>query len=461
MNASKASRHLHGDSRQGCGAAIALLCLSAVADPARAVEIGLAADLGAGHTTNIEHSDHDTSATYGLLRLAAGLEAATRTFSADVAVSGTSYQFRGSEYRGYERVAGWGEIEWSPIPERFSWTVSATSGQVATDPSDSISYRAAGNGAVFSTGPVLRQPLPGSNELILRGEVTRSDFGHGYDLTSTTQRSELEFRHAATPLRSFSVGARYRDSSEELADQRSNFYVATGYVAFRSIARRSAIDIEVSADRLSSGGEASRSAGYSITLERFLGKRLRVFGSTERGWRDSADLFSATIDQAAETEDTRFLPASGELFRYRQVRLGIMREGSRMTLNLVGSRGAEQGRVRKEAALTALFPLAARNDLALTVYGSRQREQGSSTRESADNWAATARYTWLLGRQLSLIGAATYVSGDLESAGKFREKRYALTLRYSFSEAGTSRPVGFDRKYEQSLEEARREARRN
>lgn len=407
-------------------------------------ELDYGLSLGAGETNNIGRTDGgERSETIGVVGVDLTWQEQTRRIDADVAVDLSYYEYLDDTYDGELLGTANGSVVLGIVPDRFTWLVQDTFGQVQADPFQPSTPDTRENINYFTTGPnfTLRFGSAGFARLFGRYSTVNYEeslldterVGAGLALgRELSQRSEVALNAVSESV-----------EFEDLLNQ--DFDLHHVFLSYQIEGSRTELSTELGYTWLEhDAGEETGGALVNVAVSRDMSPsstvRLEVgtqFTDASASLRTSAGQVggggSADVTATADPFENRFASVQWSFVRNRtSFSLGAAwNEDTYEEQTLF-----DRTRLVYEAGLHRQVT----QTVGFGFRGTLSDEEFENTDLAADELTLAAELTWRLGRRVGLTLTVEHFERDTSTGvGEFDEDRAFLML--SYRPRGGTRPA--------------------
>jgi hypothetical protein len=444
---------------------VGLLLIACVTGaPVQAFDWGLTTRTGYTHTDNVAQAPRGESASILASDLSAAVEHVSRTLVLDAEANYIYRYFLDDSYASEAQPQLRGELEWSPIPERFRLNVSDVYGQLALNPAEGLLPSQYENANVLTVAPTLLWPFSVDSRMQLTGEYRVAKFDAA---SADSQRRFVELRagHDLTGLITLFGGVATSRTEFDM-DSVTGFDVDSVFVGIDAVGRRSALTLDVGMNYLQSeGGQKFDGARYDLTYERRLRSDITLFVGATREIADAADVFSLAQMSDAALSGIRDVQVTAQPLVRQAYMLGLSRSSQRLSLgftagyrqerfeiepqDLVGTSGTD--RDIRELQLEGEYVFSPATSVLARVEALHERFESGV---SSDDLLSTVAWLRRLSTRMSFEARAQLIQRN-NSPRNFDELRYFVFVRYALRELPAGPDSAFNRRFERRVRRIR------
>lgn len=423
-----------------CGSVGLLLAagpLAAAEEPAQ--RFGWYTEAGAELSDNIARTESDgQDETTAVGRLGLDIQTKRPRLDADIAADLAYREYLERDIDA-ELTGGLdGVVDFALIPERFSWVVEETYGQISKDRTvaDRRDNREQMN--YLSTGPELTLPLGARTAIQLTGRWTDTyledsatdnnavignvalirQFSENFSLSLNGGVSKTEFDD---PLTFPDYETRQASIEMQISGPRTKLVASTGYLEYEQDG------VADSSDFLMARVDLSRDIGARSQLRLVVGTAPASTGESFRS--DRAVIGIGDGPEAAQ--------AAADIFRSDDAYLTFSTEWQRTSASIFFSARREAHEVFKELDREQYrgglaFTRDISRSLTVNLFGSYLKEERTATAFKFDEWFAGGGVRWQFAPRLSIQMRLEHYAGSSDDGTReYDENRAYIGIRYS------------------------------
>jgi hypothetical protein len=267
---------------------------TAFAPLAAMADWGVSMGAGMAHSDNVGRVADGQSATVATAIISGQVLSFGQSYDMDLESTVSFREYSDSAYDAEALPQLRGEVNWSPIPERFAWTFRDNFGQVALNPADSLVPADRQNANVFSTGPAMSIPLNRRWTLRVAGLYSDVYFeDDDFDNNRLTGRVTIE-RQISRRQSAFCDAFASR---VDLKKASLGGYDLNGvFCGYAGEGARTSLSADVGIEALHDKNEVRRSLYADVYVNRRLSEHVNAALAYVSRYADSGDVFSLNQD---------------------------------------------------------------------------------------------------------------------------------------------------------------------